>query len=152
MFHPKNDVVMKERMLTKNGMVFVDTVTKNFMPCLKVTQSKLKDDGSYHYESIYLNQEEMLRLHEMIERAEADMQQMRDAWLKEASERGIPLATHQMWSEDDDQKLSMAYDQGKPTEKIAKLLERSERAIWYRLQHLGKITSVPPQFLVPLKA
>lgn len=143
---------MKERMMTKNGMVFVDTVTKNFIPCLRVSQSKLMDDGTYHHEDIYLNQEEMMKLHELIERAQADMQQLREDWKKDAAARGVPLATHQMWSEADDKKLAIAYDQGKPTDNIAKLLERSERAIWYRLQHLGKIPAVPPQFLIPLKA
>lgn len=143
---------MNERFITRQGMIFMSTRKSQFQNSLKITQSRKLEDGSYHGERIYLNREELISLRERIDKAISELECMEQESKLQAQQDGRPMYSHQKWNENDDEQLGKDFDSGISTEKIAKYLQRSERAIWYRLQHLGKVKEVPQQFLIPAKA
>lgn len=142
---------MNERFITRQGMIFMSTSKRQFQPNLQIAQSRKLEDGTYHGERIYLNREELIALREHIDKAIVEMERMEKDAQQKASQEGRPIYANQKWNETDDERLEKDFDSGISTDKIAQYLQRSERAIWYRLQRIGKIKDVPPQFLIPAK-
>ena len=55
------------------------------------------------------------------------------------------------WSEEEDARLSRAFDSGRPVEQLAEAHQRSRLAIEARLVKLGKISEPPAGMRFPLK-
>lgn len=140
---------MNERFITKKGMIFMSTRKSQFQNSLQITQSRKLEDGTYHGERIYLNREELITLRERIDKAINELERMDQEVKQQAQQDGRPMYSHQKWNANDDQRLGKDFDSGISIDKIAHYLQRSERAIWYRLQHLGKVKDVPQQFVIP---
>ena len=131
---------------TKSGRIFIDyKETEQGGRYVKVTQSrKNKETEQYEAHTIFLSENETREFAALMQQL---VESLPEAENKEGQE-GQEGQEFKKWTAEEEKTLRNHFEEGQDVPALSKLVDRSERAIWYRLKKMGLIGEIPAEFIL----
>ena len=121
-------------------MFFLDMrEAKNNSKYLKITESKMTEDGDYQNNGIMIFEQDFEKLTKAIDEAMSKVDLKEVARETRKANKDYPNAGLP-WSEEDESKMEKLFNKGNTIESMMKLFGRTAKSITARLQKLELIT------------